>query len=138
MQQMSPSNNGSAHHPQGVRNGNACACASCGKRIAPKRTGRKRKFCCDSCRDDNRRQLNFAFSGATRYPCQAKPRNASNPSTNSTACKPENGGRGSAINGLWQRVIQVEIVDAHTWREEVSADGVVSQVAQLQPRALRG
>lgn len=43
-------------------------CATCGAEFFAKRTGRKRKYCSNSCRDTHRRQLNFQFFGSARYP----------------------------------------------------------------------
>ncbi len=113
-------------------------CRNCGAKIKASRTGRKREFCSERCRDTHRRQSNFEFCGSTRYPTQAKPRNAKNTTAISNGCKADFAGRGSAINGLRRRIIDVEVIAPHEWTEVTSADGVVSYVAILQPRSLRG
>lgn len=106
-------------------------CATCGAEFFAKRTGRKRKYCSNSCRDTHRRQLNFQFFGSARYPCQAKPQNAKNSATVSKNCDAGSAGRGSVDKALWHRVIDVEIIEQNRWQEVVSRDGVVCQVAQL-------
>ena len=121
---------------QAVRR-HATTCAECGAVFVARRTGRKRRFCSNQCRDAHRRQLNFEVSGTARYPTQAKPRNAENPPTVSKDCEPVFAGRGSGICGS-RTVIEAEIGAAHVWTETASSSGVVSLVAQLRPPALVG
>ena len=47
-------------------------CATCGAEFFAKRTGRKRKYCSNSCRDTHRRQLNFQFFGSAQLPLSSK------------------------------------------------------------------
>ena len=111
-------------------------CAICGHVITAKRSGFKQKYCSNRCRDTHRRQLNFAFFDATRYPPQGKPRNATNPSTISKYYKAENRDRGSAVS--WRRIVQIEVIEPHTWTPITSTDGVTSQQATLRRSALVG
>lgn len=109
-------------------------CAICGHVITAKRSGRKRKYCSNRCRDTHRRQLNFAFFDATRYPPQGKPRNAANPSTISENCKAENRDRGSAVS--WRRIVQIEVIEPFHWTPIKSTDGVQAYQTTLRRSAL--
>ena len=122
-------------YPGRLRHGNACQ--NCGKPVAAKHTGRKPRYCSDRCRDAHRRQLNFDFCGATRYPCQAKPRNAENSHANSNGCRGALAGRGSVGKALWRSIVELEVYAGRDWSEAVSSDGVAYRVATLRPRALR-
>jgi hypothetical protein len=108
----------------------------CGTVIVAKRTGRKREYCSEKCRDAHRRQLNFDFFASTAHG-QGKPRNSKNSADGSEVSSGQNGGRGSVINGLRKKIIDIEVIDPHSWIETVSSDGVVSFVTMLRPRALR-
>ena len=77
------------------------------------------------------------FCGATRYPCQAKPRKLENSHANSNGCKAGFAGRGPVDKALWRSIIELEVYAGRDWHETISSDGVMSQVATLRPRALR-
>jgi hypothetical protein len=62
---------------------------------------------------------------------------------NSTICKTIFAGRGSNFSGLSdtgifgpRRVVEAELFAGREWRDEISADGVRSQVSMLSRRAL--
>jgi hypothetical protein len=116
----------------------ATVCAICGRRLVAKHTGRKRHYCSNRCRDRARQDRHYAFCGIVVTRGSGLPRNAGNPHTTSKTYKPDLAGRGSVSDALWHSIVETEIVAAHRWAPTVSTDGVVSQVAQLQPRALRG
>ena len=116
----------------------SAVCASCGRALEARHAGRKRRYCSDRCRDANCRQLNFEFCGTTRYPCQAKPRNAKNSQDTSSTSQADFAGRGCADKRLWCSIIETEIFSGRDWREVISSDGVRSEVTTLRPRALRG
>lgn len=108
----------------------SAVCVSCGRALEARHTGRKRRYCSDRCRDAQRRQLNFEFCGTTRYPCQAKPRNAENSRDTSGTSQADFAGRGSAVTKrLWRSIIELEVYAGRTWSEVVSTDGVLCQVA---------
>lgn len=116
-------------------------CAACGRNIIARHTGRKRRFCSDRCRDQARRTRFVArldkkgvqrFKKGGRYPHSGVPRNAGNPSTISNGCKADLAGRGSAISGLWRRIVEVEIIEARTWQSSISRDGVKSEIARAE------
>jgi hypothetical protein len=75
------------------RNGNAISCTTCGKLITPKQASRRQRYCSYSCRDEARRQRNFANFACTRTTAKAIPRSAQKSSTNSADCVAHFGGR---------------------------------------------
>ena len=136
----------------GQRHGNAAVCAMCGEPLSPKRGSRRQMFCSARCRDAARRARNSAASGysrpkhetragalknGARYPRSPVPRSVKNPPVNSIACKTDFRGRGCVDEALWQRIVAAEVIGPHHWTTTVSSDGVVSEIAQLRPRALR-
>jgi hypothetical protein len=136
----------------GQRHGNAAVCAMCGEPLTPKRGSRRQMFCSARCRDAARRARNSAASGYSRpktrnarrcvkkrcpLPRSPVPRSVKNPPVNSIACKTDFRGRGCVDEALWQRIVAAEVIGPHHWTTTVSSDGVVSEIAQLRPRALR-
>lgn len=107
----------------------SAVCVSCGRALAARHTGRKRRYCSDRCRDAQRRQLNFEFCGTTRYPCQAKPRNAENSRDTSGTSQPGFAGQGCANKRLWRSIVELEVYAGRNWSDVVSTDGVLCQVA---------
>ena len=128
--------NSESVYPGQLRHSNACQ--NCGKLAAAKHTGRKPRYCSDRCRDAHRRHRNFEVCGTTRYPCQAKPRNAENSRDTSGTSQADFGGRGSVDKRLWWHIVTIEVINGHHWSPSVSSDGVASEVTMLRPRALRG
>lgn len=112
-------------------------CAGCGSKFTAKRTGRKREYCSNRCRDEHRRQLNFSFYGKTGHR-EAKPQNAKNPQTVSKNCEAVFAGRASPDQALRHRIIEIEIINAHSWTPGISADGVVFEQAILRKSARVG
>ena len=107
-------------------------CSVCGEPILHRRTGRKAKYCKNSCRQRALRNRDFAKKYGGWHGTLDPLRNAEKTCDISTAFA----GR---IEGLGLRgpahVIAAEL--GRTWAEIISADGVVSVVATLHPRALR-
>ena len=129
--------NGSGRDAQ-VRHGNAASCQNCGEPIIPKRGSRRQRFCNSRCKDEARRNRNNAICGRARYPSGPVPRSVKNSHANSNGCKADFAGRGSVDKALWRSIVELEVYAGRDWSEVVSSDGVVSQVAMLWPRALRG
>jgi hypothetical protein len=75
------------------RNGNAISCTTCGKPITPKPASRRKRYCSYRCRDEARRQRNFANFACTRTTGEAIPRSARKSSITSADCAAHFGGR---------------------------------------------
>jgi hypothetical protein len=81
-----------------LRNGNAISCTTCGKPITPKPASRRQRYCSYSCRDEARRQRNFANFAYTRTPDKAIPRSARKIPALSKTCKGEKADRGFPLS----------------------------------------
>ena len=112
-------------------------CASCGRVLIAKHTGRKRHYCSDRCRDRARQDRAYAFRGTAIGAGSRVPRNAGNSSNISKNCGQDFGGRASVDPQLWRAIVELEIFAGRDWRELVSSDGVRCEVTALRPRALR-
>ena len=124
--------------PHKAHHGNAVTCQNCGEPIIPKRGSRRQRFCNSRCKDEARRNRNNAICGRARYPSGSMPRSVKNSHANSNGCKADFGGRGSVDKALWRAIVETEVFAGRDWHEVTSADGVVSQVAVMRPRVLRG
>src|SRR5262245_37024754 len=113
--------------PSSKKSQTARRCRNCDVAIINKHSGRKRHYCSDRCRKEDNRQLCHetkikpagALKKGARYPHSGVSRNAEKNSAVSKTCKADFAGRASA-NGLWQHIVQTEIIDAHQWHETVS------------------
>jgi hypothetical protein len=138
-QEESASNRQTHNAGQIIRPCRAKACQTCGQPIIAARTGRRRRFCSERCRDAHRRQLNFEFFGRTVnwqgktrnakkpveqlknggcYSCGPKPRNSNTSAVISNNCEAIFSCRGSAINGLAPR----NILGGHRWEFAAPVD----------------
>ena len=124
---MQIQNSGKLCNPPARRNGNSANCSNCGEPLNPKRGSRRQRFCSYRCRDEARRNRNFATFATTR---PAIPRSVQNNVAASTACVLENRDQASGIGGP-RKVIMVELVARRTWRDVISVDGVRCQVTRL-------
>jgi hypothetical protein len=114
-------------------------CAHCGRALRAKHTGRKRQFCSDRCRTENRRRGEMAVQALKkqpRYHPSGVSRNATNPSTVSKNYRADFAGRASVEAPLWRAIVEAEIFAGHAWDELTSRDGVRSLVARLNRSAL--
>jgi hypothetical protein len=123
--------NGKLSVPQAARRDAPVRCEACGRTVI--RRSRQQRFCSDRCRDFARRENNArtAFKNPVAGTGTGKPTNPpkkSNGANGLHAAKPESTPR---IYGP-RRVIERELFGGRDWHEEVSPDGVVSQVAQLR------
>jgi hypothetical protein len=116
--------------PNGLRAQDALCNAGrygvCAELFARNLIGRRRRYCSDACRDEGRRARNFAISGR----CRAEPRNDAKSPCAAETLSANFRGRGSAINGFWRRIVEVEIIEARDWREEVSRLKLVGDVSR--------
>jgi hypothetical protein len=67
------------------------------------------------------------------YPHGRDPQNGENFPAISNGCKGVFVDRGSAVNGLLRRIVEIEVFAPHAWTEVTSTDGVRSRVARLRP-----
>ena len=112
--------------PQG-RAGNDISCATCGKRLCPKRGSRRMRFCGVACR-----QIAFrAKKWASRYEGPGPLRSVQNTPAGSRTCNGNFGDRASGIRGP-VAVIKRELFDGLIWRSAVSPDGIRAEIAQLR------
>jgi hypothetical protein len=130
-----PNNSTTATTQTSLRAGNAATCATCGEPLNPKRASRRQRYCCYGCRDEARRQRNFAVSGGTRYPSPAIPRPARSNPAGSMACEGNFRDRNPHIIAP-VRVIAAEVIGRRNWRRVVSLDGVRVMVARLGEASL--
>ena len=114
-----------------LRAGNAATCATCGEPLNPKRASRRQRYCCYGCRDEARRQRNFAVSGGTRYPSQVIPRSVQNNNARSTACNGLFRGRAARLSGP-AHVVEAELLGGRAWSPMTSPDGEIREVARLR------
>src|SRR6516225_1271732 len=75
-------------------------CATCGKSLSIKPTGRTRQFCSDLCRDEARRAANFRDFGTTVPRRSGVTRNPIKTSNKSTAKSAISADRGSAVKAV--------------------------------------
>jgi hypothetical protein len=108
------------------RAGNDISCATCGKRLCPKRGSRRMRFCGVACRQSAFR----AKKWASRYEGPGPLRSVQKTPAGSMTCNGNFGDRGSSLRAP-RRVIQRELFDGLTWRPTVSPDGVRTEVARL-------
>jgi hypothetical protein len=115
--------------------GEAIICPGCDRRVA--RKSRQQLYCSSKCR----KRAAYAKNGRTAIYSDGLGRDSglgTNPHKN-----------GNDFNALqWiesqssmdirgpARAIEIEVFGSHDWRDEISADGVRSQVSALTPRAL--
>ena len=118
---------------QGGRAGNAVCCQKCGKPLHPKRGSRRQQYCSYKCRDEARRDRNFAVSATTRRGSPAIPRSVENRPLSSKGYKADFVGRASSIIGP-RIVIEREIISDRTWESVVSPDDVTYEVARYRTR----
>jgi hypothetical protein len=103
------------------RAGNEMSCASCGKRLYPKRGSRRMRFCGVACRQS-------AFR-ARKGPDPL--RSVQNKGVGSIACNSHFAVRASRISGP-ARVIVGELFDGLVWNPVTSVDGVFVLVARVR------
>jgi hypothetical protein len=108
------------------RAGNDMSCATCGKRLSPKRGSRRMRFCCGACRQAAFR----AKKWTSRYEGPEPLRSVRNTPAGSTACNGNFRDRGSGIRGPLG-VISRELFDGLIWRPAVSPDGVGAEITLL-------
>ena len=118
---------------QGGRAGNAVCCQKCGKPLHPKRGSRRQQYCSYKCRDEARRDRNFAVSATTRRGRKAIPRPVENQPLVSNGYKADFAGRDFSIVGP-AKVIEREIIAGRIWESVVSPDGVTCQIARYRTR----
>jgi hypothetical protein len=111
--------------PQG-RAGNDMSCATCGKRLSPKRGSRRMRFCSDACRQSAFR----AKKWSRRYEGPKALRSVQNSFVESGLCKDHFGDRRSDIHGP-RTIVERELFDGLVWRPTVSPDGVPTAVSRL-------
>src|SRR6516165_12083582 len=123
----------SAKENQVLRAGNAVCCQKCGKPLHPKRGSRRQQYCSYKCRDEARRDRNFAVSATTRRGRKAIPRPVENQPLVSNGYKADFAGRDFSIVGP-AKVIEREIIAGRIWESVVSPDGVTCQIARYRTR----
>lgn len=111
--------------PQG-RAGNDISCATCGKRLSPKRGSRRMRFCGIACRQSAFR----ARKWASHYEGPDPLRSVQNKGGGSIACNGHFAVRASRISGP-AKVIVRELFDGLVWNPVTSVDGVVVLVARV-------
>ena len=108
------------------RAGNDLSCATCGKRLSPKRGSRRMRFCGVACRQSAFR----AKKWASRYRGPGPLRSVQDTPAESRTCNGNFGDRGSGIHGP-MRAIERELFDGLIWKPVVSPDGVRAEIARL-------
>jgi endogenous inhibitor of DNA gyrase (YacG/DUF329 family) len=94
------------------RNGNALACATCGKAIVPKPGSRRQKYCRDACKMKAAR----AKKWAKRYEIPDPLRSVENNATKSIPCKGDFGGRAFPTKA------PLNILGGYVWSDPTSVD----------------
>ena len=112
------------------RNGNALACAACGKAIVPKRGSRRQKYCRDACKMKAVR----AKKWAERYKTLDPLRSIKNHATESTSCKADFGGRAFPTKD------PLNLIGGYSWSDATSVDSkLIAQILKTEigslPRA---
>ena len=105
------------------RAGNEMSCASCGKRLYPKRGSRRMRFCGVACRQSALR--------ARKWEGPDPLRSVQNKGVGSIACNSHFAVRASRISGP-ARVIVGELFDGLVWNPVTSVDGVFVLVARVR------
>lgn len=94
------------------RNGNALACATCGKAIVPKPGSRRQKYCRDACKMKAAR----AKKWAKRYEIPDPLRSVENSARESIPCKADFGGRAFSTRG------PLNLIGGYSWPDATSVD----------------
>jgi endogenous inhibitor of DNA gyrase (YacG/DUF329 family) len=94
------------------RNGNALACAACGKAIVPKPGSRRQKYCRDACKMEAVR----AKKWAERYEIPNPLRSVENNATESRSCQGDFGGRAFSTKG------PLNLIGGYSWPDATSVD----------------
>jgi predicted nucleic acid-binding Zn ribbon protein len=104
-------------------------CAVCGRTVM--RRSRQQRYCSDRCRDFARREKNArtAFKNPIVGQHTGKPTNPPKKSHRFNSLPAAKSGATPAIYAP-REVISREIIAGRDWREEISPDGVVAQVAR--------
>jgi endogenous inhibitor of DNA gyrase (YacG/DUF329 family) len=98
--------------PFSSRNGNAVACAACGKAIVPKPGSRRQKYCRDACKMRAAR----AKKWAERYKIPDPLRSVQNNATKSVPCKADFGGRAFSTKA------PLNLLGGYSWSDPTSVD----------------
>ena len=109
------------------RAGNDISCATCGKRLCPKRGSRRMRFCGVACRQSAFREKKWA----SRYKGPDPLRSVQNNAIASIAYGGHFRHRASGICGP-RRAVSRELFAGLTWCAVVSPDGVRAEVARLR------
>ena len=94
------------------RNGNALACAACGKGIVAKPGSRRQKYCRDACKMKAAR----AKKWAERYEIPDPLRSVENNATKSIPCKGDFGGRAFPTKD------PLNLIGGYSWSDATSVD----------------
>jgi hypothetical protein len=94
------------------RNGNALACAACGKAIMPKLGSRRQKYCTGACKFKAFRSKKWA----NRYQTPDPQRSVENNATKSIPCKGEFGGRAFPTKA------PLNLLGGYVWSDAISVD----------------
>ena len=94
------------------RNGNALACAACGKPIVPKPGSRRQKYCTSACKFKAFRSKKWA----SRYQTPDPQRSVENIKAISTSCKADFGGRAFPTKD------PLNLVGGYVWSDPTSVD----------------
>ena len=93
-------------------NGNALACAACGKAIVPKRGSRRQKYCTGACKFRAFRSKKWA----NRYRTPDPQRSVENIQALSTSCKVDFGGRACPTKA------PLNLIGGYSWSDATSVD----------------
>jgi hypothetical protein len=116
---------------QATRRDAPVKCAMCGRTVT--RRSRQQKYCSDRCRDFARRENNArtAIKNPVVVADTAEPTNPPKKSNGFNSLRAAKSGSTPAIYAP-REVISRELFAGRDWREEVSPDGVVVQVARTR------
>jgi len=127
----SGTSNGFVVPNQAARRDAPVKCAMCGRTVM--RRSRQQKYCSDRCRDFTRRENNgrTAIKNPVVVVDTAKPTNPPKKLNGFNELQLGKSGSNPRIFAPWH-VIERELFVGRDWHEEVSPDGVVTQVAQVR------
>jgi hypothetical protein len=109
------------------RNGNALACAACGKAIIPKPGSRRQKYCTNACKFRAFRSKKWV----NRYQTPDPQRSVENIQAISTSCKADFGGRAFSTKA------PLNLIGGYSWSDGTSVDPkLISQILRTEIGAL--
>jgi hypothetical protein len=94
------------------RNGNALACATCGKAIVPKQGSRRQKYCTGACKFKAFRSKKWV----NRYQTPDSQRSVENIKAISTSCKGDFGGRAFPTKA------PLNLIGGYSWPDAIPVD----------------